>query len=169
VVSTGSWTSQVENWRGGGSHPPSSPSSSTTPTQEDLEVEGTVIVRNMVSRSTLAHFRAHTSPLLLLRFDASGTLLVTASVHGHTINVFHLSSPAAGGGGAGSALHLFRLSRGMTSAVIQDVGFSCSGEWLCVSSARVNAPLSPLSSQPRCQATLTNHPMVQGGRAKLIS
>ena len=74
-----------------------------------------------------------------LRFDASGTLLVTASVHGHTVNVFHLSAPPAGGGGKpGAALHLFRLSRGVTPAVIQDVGFSCSGEWLCVSSGRVS-------------------------------
>jgi hypothetical protein len=103
-------------------------------------VEGTVIVRNMVSRSTLVHFRAHTSPLLLLRFDSSGTLLVTASVHGHTINIFQLCSSAAGSSQAGSALHLFRLSRGMTPAIIQDVGFSCSGEWLCVSSARVSPP-----------------------------
>ena len=75
------------------------------------------------------------SPLLLLRFDGSGTLLVTASVHGHTVNIFHV----APGSPQGSAAHLFRLSRGVTPAVIQDVGFSCSGQWLCVSSARVNA------------------------------
>lgn len=61
---------QVENWRA--SHPPSSPSSSSTAAtapSEDSEVDGTVIVRDMVSRGTLAHFRAHTSPLLLLRSE----------------------------------------------------------------------------------------------------
>ena len=78
------------------------------------------------------------SPLLLLRFDGSGTLLVTASVHGHTVNIFHV----APGSPQGSAAHLFRLSRGVTPAVIQDVGFSCSGQWLCVSSARVRVPMS---------------------------
>ena len=93
--------------------------------------------RDMVDRSTLAHFRAHTSALLLLQFDASGTLLVTASVHGHTINIFQLASPSRKGE-RGSALHLFRLSRGVTPAVIQDIAFSCSGNWLSVSSARVS-------------------------------
>lgn len=90
----------------------------------------------MVDRSTLAHFRAHTSPLLLLQFDASGTLLVTASVHGHTVNIYHLAAPSRKGE-VGSAVHLFRLCRGVTPAVIQGVAFSRSGRWLCVSSARV--------------------------------
>ena len=53
---------------------------------------GTVMVRDVVSRAVVAHFRAHTAPLLVLQWDASGTLLVTASVHGHNVNVFQVSS-----------------------------------------------------------------------------
>lgn len=98
--------------------------------------------RDMVDRKILAHFRAHTSPLLLLQFDASGTLLVTASVHGHTVNVYHISA-ASKRGEMGGALHLFRLSRGVTPAVIQAVAFSCDGRWLAVSSARVLPSLTP--------------------------
>ena len=59
-------------------------------TPSDLGVVGTVMVRNVVSRAVVAHFRAHTAPLLVLQWDASGTLLVTASVHGHSINIFQV-------------------------------------------------------------------------------
>ena len=76
------------------------------------------MVRDVVTRRVLAHFRAHTSPLLLMAFDNSGTLLVTASVHGHSVNVFHIrpQHPREGGG---AVLHLYHLSRGVTPAVIQ--------------------------------------------------
>ncbi len=104
----------------------------------------------------MAHFRAHTSPLLLLQFDASGTLLVTASVHGHTVNIYHLAAPHKRGE-MGNAVHLFRLCRGMTPAVIQSIAFSRSGQWLCVSSARVGnfsacieSPVIALSSSLSC-------------------
>lgn len=56
----------------------------------DSSVVGTVMVRDVVSRGVVAHFRAHAAPLLALAWDASGTLLVTASVHGHSINVFQV-------------------------------------------------------------------------------
>ena len=59
--------------------------------QSDSDVVGTVMVRDVVSRAVVAHFRAHTAPLLVLQWDASGTLLVTASVHGHNVNVFQVS------------------------------------------------------------------------------
>lgn len=56
----------------------------------DSGVVGTVMVRDVVSRAVVAHFRGHTAPLLLLQWDASGTLLVTASVHGHNVNIFQV-------------------------------------------------------------------------------
>lgn len=48
------------------------------------------MVVDVVTKSIIAHFRAHTSPLAVVAFDPSGTLLVTASVCGHSLNVFHL-------------------------------------------------------------------------------
>lgn len=73
---------------------------------------GTVQVRDVVSRTTVAHFRAHDSPLLLLEFDPSGILLVTASVHGHSVNIFQLvPNPNKHGSSkpcTGSAIHLYK-------------------------------------------------------------
>lgn len=100
------------------------------------------MVRDIINRQLIAHFRAHTSPLLALQFDPSGTMLVTASLHGHNIHVFHIcprqcaSDKPASQRPTASAVHLFRLSRGVTPAVIEDISFSQSGAWLAVSSAR---------------------------------
>ena len=102
------------------------------------------MVRDIVNRQVVAHFRAHTSPLLALQFDPSGTILVTASLHGHNVHIFHIcpwqgTGSAQGSGSArplASAVHLYRLARGLTPAVIQDLSFSKDGAWLAVSSAR---------------------------------
>jgi WD40 repeat protein len=82
-----------------------------------------VIVRDFVSKTIVAQFRAHSSPLSALAFDPSGTLLVTASVYGHNLNVFRLTPPStAGANTAGldvntSYVHLYKLYRGVTNAV----------------------------------------------------
>jgi WD40 repeat protein len=80
-----------------------------------------VIVRDIVSKVVIAQFRAHRSPISALCFDPSGTLLVTASVQGHNINVFKIMpgqsvSSSASDAGA-SYVHLYRLQRGFTNAV----------------------------------------------------
>ncbi|EIE22763.1 hypothetical protein COCSUDRAFT_63899 [Coccomyxa subellipsoidea C-169] len=127
-------SSQVGQWRSG-----ESPREEVGAGCGDAEVVGTVMVRDVVTRQVVAHFRAHTAPLLLLQWDGSGTLLVTASVHGHNINIFQVS-PMRGdgrnGSGGGGAVHLMRLMRGLTPATIQDVAFSACGTLLSVSSAR---------------------------------
>ena len=102
------------------------------------------MVRDVVNRQLVAHFRAHNSPLLCLQFDPSGTLLVTASLHGHNVHIFHIclrngTSMGLGRSSAkpvGYAIHLYRLARGVTPAVIRDISWSMDGGWLGVSSAR---------------------------------
>lgn len=70
----------------------------------------------------ISQFRAHTSPISALCFDPSGTLLVTASVHGNNINIFRIM-PSHKCGGSGSSdwstsyVHLYKLHRGITNAV----------------------------------------------------
>ncbi|KAI7737700.1 hypothetical protein M8C21_011872 [Ambrosia artemisiifolia] len=59
----------------------------------DTENVGMVIVRDVVSKSVIAQFKAHDSPIASLCFDPSGTLLVTASVHGHNFNYALRLSP----------------------------------------------------------------------------
>lgn len=80
-----------------------------------------VIVKDIISKSVITQFRAHKSPISALCFDPSGTILVTASIQGHNINVFNITpssssnSPVSSTGA--SYRHLYRLQRGFTNAV----------------------------------------------------
>ena len=80
-----------------------------------------VIIRDIVSKVVISQFRAHKSPISALCFDPSGTLLVTASVQGHNINVFKIMPGLQGSSSAcdapASYAHLYRLQRGFTNAV----------------------------------------------------
>ncbi|XP_077243493.1 autophagy-related protein 18f-like [Tasmannia lanceolata] len=117
----------------------------------DTENAGMVIVRDIVSKSVVAQFRAHRSPISALCFDPSGTLLVTASVQGHNINVFRIMpSPlgiSSGFEATGSYVHLYRLQRGLTNAVIQDISFSDDSQWIMISSSRGTSHLFAVSPQ----------------------
>ncbi|OVA11168.1 WD40 repeat [Macleaya cordata] len=106
----------------------------------DTDNAGMVIVRDIVCKSVIAQFRAHKSPISALCFDPSGILLVTASVQGHNINVFRImpSCPGSSSGSdsGGSYVHLYKLQRGFTNAVIQDISFSEDSQWIMISSSR---------------------------------
>lgn len=91
-----------------------------------LKVDGyfllQVVIRDFVSKAVVSQFRAHTSPISALSFDPSGTLLVTASVHGNNINIFRIMLSQNGSGArtsdwSSSHAHLYKLHRGLTSAV----------------------------------------------------
>lgn len=115
----------------------------------DAENVGMVIVRDIVSKSVIAQFRAHKSPISSLCFDPSGTLLVTASVQGHNINVFRImpsqSGSSSGSDSGASYMHLYRLQRGFTNAVIQDISFSDDSRWIMISSSRGTSHLFAIS------------------------
>ncbi|VVA28203.1 PREDICTED: autophagy-related [Prunus dulcis] len=103
----------------------------------DMDNVGMVIVRDIVSKVVIAQFRAHKSPISALCFDRSGTLLVTASVQGHNINVFKIMpGNSFSTDAAASYVHLYRLQRGFTNAIIQDISFSDDSNWIMVSSSR---------------------------------
>ncbi|XP_056850361.1 autophagy-related protein 18h isoform X4 [Raphanus sativus] len=116
----------------------------------ESDVAGMVIVKDFESRATIAHFRAHTSPISALCFDPSGTLLVTASIHGNNINVFRIM-PSKNGSGAqsydwsSSHVPLYKLHRGMTSAVIQDICFSSYSQWIAIVSSKGTCHIYVLS------------------------
>lgn len=78
-------------------------------------------MRDVLSKSVIAQFRAHKSPISSLSFDPSGTLLVTASVQGHNINVYKItpepSGSSSGSDSSAAYVHLYRLQRGLTNAV----------------------------------------------------
>ncbi|KAK4273510.1 hypothetical protein QN277_021893 [Acacia crassicarpa] len=110
-----------------------------TPHSTEADTAGVVIIKDFVSRAVVAQFRAHTSPISALSFDPSGTLLVTASIHGNNINIFRIM-PSYSKNGSGSQssdwgyshAHLYKLHRGMTSAVIQDICFSHYSQWVAI-------------------------------------
>ncbi|KAM0018543.1 putative transcription factor WD40-like family [Helianthus debilis subsp. tardiflorus] len=108
----------------------------------DTENVGMVIVRDVVSKSVITQFKAHDSPIASLCFDPSGILLVTASVHGHSFNVFRITPGPANGA---SYTHLYRLQRGFTNAVIQDISFSVDSRWITISSSRGTSHLFAIS------------------------
>ncbi|PKI59412.1 hypothetical protein CRG98_020171 [Punica granatum] len=119
---------------------------------------GMVVIKDFVSRAVICQFKAHTSPLSALCFDPSGTLLVTASVYGNTINVFRIM-PCHTSKGSGSQhfnwisahVHLYRLHRGMTSAIIQDICFSHYSQWVGIVSSKGTCHvfvLSPFGGDP---------------------
>ncbi|KAG8085535.1 hypothetical protein GUJ93_ZPchr0010g7759 [Zizania palustris] len=113
---------------------------------------GMVVIKNFISKEIISQFRAHTSPISALCFDPSGTLLVTASVHGHNINVFRIM-PTLIANGSGSIhydrtashVHLYKLYRGMTAAVIQDISFSHFSQWISIVSSRGTCHIFTLS------------------------
>ncbi|KAK3031618.1 hypothetical protein RJ639_035624, partial [Escallonia herrerae] len=109
----------------------------------ESDTAGMVVVKDFASRAVVSQFRAHTSPVSALCFDPSGTLLVTASIHGNNINIFRIM-PSCSQNGSGtrsydwssSHVHLYKLHRGMTSAVIQDICFSHCSQWIAIVSSR---------------------------------
>lgn len=112
----------------------------------DAENVGMVIVRDVISKSVIAQFKAHDSPIASLCFDPSGTLLVTASVYGHNFNVFRIMPGLSSGSENGASyVHLYRLQRGFTNAVIQDISFSVDSHWIMISSSRGTSHLFSIS------------------------
>ncbi|KAK6243149.1 hypothetical protein QUC31_009558 [Theobroma cacao] len=118
----------------------------------ETDIAGTVVVKDFVSRAVVSQFRAHASPISALCFDPSGTLLVTASIHGNNINIFRIM-PSSVKNGSGtqnydwssSHVHLYKLHRGMTSAVIQDICFSAYSQWIAIVSSRGTCHIFVLS------------------------
>ncbi|CAA7039444.1 unnamed protein product [Microthlaspi erraticum] len=109
----------------------------------DPENGGMVAVKDLVSGAVVSQFKAHTSPISALCFDPSGTLLVTASVCGNNINVFQIM-PSRSHNAPGdisyewesSHVHLFKLHRGITSAIVQDICFSHHSQWVAIISSK---------------------------------
>ncbi|XVF32660.1 hypothetical protein REPUB_Repub17cG0101500 [Reevesia pubescens] len=118
----------------------------------EMDNAGMVVVKDFVSRDVISQFKAHTSPISALSFDPSGTLLVTASVYGNNINIFRIM-PSCVRSGSGvqsydwssSHVHLYKLHRGITSAMIQDICFSHYSQWVAIVSSKGTCHIFVLS------------------------
>ncbi|KAM1805511.1 hypothetical protein ACFX12_031257 [Malus domestica] len=109
----------------------------------EMDNAGMVVVKDFITRAVISQFKAHTSPISALCFDPSGTLLVTASVYGNNINIFRIM-PSCKRSGSGvqnfdwssSHVHLYKLHRGILSAMIQDICFSHYSQWVAIVSSK---------------------------------
>ncbi|XP_022931761.1 autophagy-related protein 18h-like isoform X2 [Cucurbita moschata] len=118
----------------------------------ETDAAGMVVLKDFISKAVISQFKAHSSPISALCFDPSGTLLVTASTHGSNINIFRIM-PSCIQNGSGtqsydwssSHVHLYKLHRGMTSAVIQDICFSHYSQWIAIVSSRGTCHIFALS------------------------
>ncbi|KAL4201538.1 hypothetical protein AMTRI_Chr02g259110 [Amborella trichopoda] len=115
----------------------------------EAEHVGMVIIRDIISKSVVTQFRAYKNPISALCFDPSGTLLVTAAVQGHNINIFRIMPPPFGDSPVfdffPSYTHLYRLQRGFTNAVIQDISFSDDSRWIMIGSSKGTSHLFAIS------------------------
>lgn len=100
-----------------------------------LGTAGTLVVRDPTTSRVVAHFRAHAVPIACVCFDPSGILVATASVDGHTINVFSIEAGHPEGPPA-AYRHLYDLSRGITNSIIQDMCFCNWHQWFGCVTAR---------------------------------
>lgn len=66
----------------------------------------------------VAHFVAHHDPIVAMKFDFSGTILVTADKRGHDFNLFRVY-PHPGGSALAAIHHLYVLHRGDTNSKVQ--------------------------------------------------
>ncbi|KAJ0261658.1 Autophagy-related protein 18f [Hirschfeldia incana] len=114
----------------------------------DADSVGMVVIKDIISKSVVTQFKAHKSPISALSFDPSGMLLVTASIQGHNINVFRIMPRASTSTSSdASFVHLFRLQRGFTNAVIQDISFSNDSSLIAISSSRGTSHLFEINPE----------------------
>ncbi|KAL8028984.1 hypothetical protein ABFX02_14G198600 [Erythranthe guttata] len=135
---------------------------------------GLVSVKDLVSSEVISQFKAHTSPIAALCFDPSGTLLVTASVHGNNINIFRIMPSHACNGSqcsdwSTSYVHLYKIYRGITAAVIQDICFSHDSQWIAIVSSKGTCHIFVLSPFGGDDAFQALHTHVQGTSLFLAS
>ena len=125
--------------------------------QPSTEFAGTVTVRDAASGETVLSFRAHDAPIVFLRFDPASSLLVTAAVDGHNINLFLLPEFAAGGA-APPPRHLYRLVRGVTASTIRDIALSADLRWISVTSSHGTAHVYAINPDGCAPAADTHAP-----------
>ena len=127
---------------------------------QPYEYAGTIMVRDLQNQSVVHHFKAHEGPVSIIRFDPSGLLLATAAVDGHNINVFQMDASNLHAKNKSVVpkvpRHLYKLVRGMTSAIIDDLSFSPDTRWISVTTRSRTAHLYAINGDGS-HATIETH------------
>ncbi|WZZ31893.1 hypothetical protein YC2023_015294 [Brassica napus] len=119
---------------------------------------------DVINKSVICQFKAHKNPISALSFDPSGMLLVSASTQGHNINVFKIMPRISNTSDAPPKecfMHLFRLHRGYTYAVIQDMSFSNDSSLIVVSSSRGTSHVFEINPEREEHLPLTLSPVIR--------
>ena len=128
--------------------------------EQPQEYAGQVMVRDLESQSVVHHFKAQEGPVSIIRFDPSGLLLATAAVDGHNINVFQVDTSHLHAKTKSSVprapKHLYKLVRGMTSAIVDDLTFSPDARWISVTTRSRTAHLYAINGDGS-HATVETH------------
>lgn len=93
--------------------------------------------------SVVAHFVAHNKAIVALKFDPSGSLLLTADKPGNTFNIFRIVAHSLGSSYA-AVHHLYSLYRGDTPGSVQDISFAPDSRWVTVSTLRGTTHIFPI-------------------------
>ncbi|KAF9586717.1 Breast carcinoma amplified sequence 3 [Lunasporangiospora selenospora] len=97
------------------------------------EAVGTIMVRDisMPSMPVVAHFKSQDHSIAACKFSPSGKLLLTVPRNG---NVFHIHElrPWTGSG----TRHVYKLTRGITHAKVEDIVFNEDETWVAVTTGR---------------------------------
>jgi len=132
------------------------------PPDQPAQYAGTVMVRDLHNHTVVHHFKAHEGAVSIIRFDPSGLLLATAGVDGHNINVFQVNASHDNGKNKSRVprppKHLYKLVRGMTSAIIDDLSFSPDTRWISVTTRSRTAHLYAINADGSYASVETHVP-----------
>lgn len=113
----------------------------TSGREEESRSGDSLIGGSSSSDNIIAHFMAHSEPIVALAFDPSGMLLLTADKRGHDFHVFRIH-PHPGGPLLAAIHHLYILHRGDTTAKVCSVPNSR----YCIEYQKSGEFLDPLSN-----------------------
>jgi len=117
------------------------PAHARTESDSNHDVTGMIKVVDSKTGQQLALFKGHYGEVNGLRFDESGTLLAVSDVHGNDIYIYQLAHMAMD---VEAPSPIYRLNRGLTPAIIQNMSFSGDGRWIAVASQRGTVHLFPI-------------------------
>lgn len=116
---------------------------------------GAIMIRDVCDRRVIAHFVAHHSDRVgALKFDPSGLLILSASLHGTSIKIFRISSTStydakdSSTASEGSITLLWRLSRGSSSAYVKSIAFSLDSSWVAIATNHGTSHVFHLKNDP---------------------
>ena len=119
--------------------------SALTPKSENSDpMPGFVVVQDLNSGRTLAHFRSHEAEIEVMKFNPNGALLATAPVGGQTVHIHRIEPNPAETGQRRQQL-LYKLERGLMHASIRSIAFSNDLRWVALASSSGTAHIFAIS------------------------